>query len=136
MDIIKTFESWRKRADLLKFFDVPDGHVLSFSLGRGKPKIEPRRLWFVHCGRLFGWLSVEGLEQRGLEEISDGEFTYTLDDACSQPRTWKPRLGTWMVVCVPPLRVVVECIFHEGFRGWRYFDFQKHCEGIASKIWI
>ena len=41
---------------------------------------------------------------------------------------WQFKLGVWVAICVPPCHWLEEEVFHESFRGWRYFDFNEHRE--------
>jgi len=99
--------------------EVPPFHRYFFSLGRGKPKQAIERLWFTYHGRILGSFKVLGLV------VNDGSLPklHRLDGGESD---WQFKRDVWVVVCAPPCQRLRARVFHEPFRGWRYFDFDEY----------
>lgn len=38
-----------------------------------------------------------------------------------------------VAICAPPMVRIEERIFYEGFRGWRYFDFEAYRETVDAR---
>jgi hypothetical protein len=122
-DILKTWPAFLdfNRLALAKF------DCYFFSIGRGKPKQAIERIWFTHRGLIRGSFAIEEIAQNAgqfgpLKRIDGGESD------------WQFKADIWVVICPPPYQPLDEKIFHEGFRGWRYFDLEKHRTTLDAKI--
>jgi len=52
------------------------------------------------------------------------------------PSAWQIKGDAWVAVCPPPFHRLEEKIYHDGFRGWRYFDLATYRGTLGSKIRI
>lgn len=100
-----------------------------FTLGRGHPKQEVDQIFFTHRGRILGSFTVGRIVQ------NDGSLPKlrSLSDVESE---WQIRGDAWVAVCPPPFFRLKEKLYHEGFRGWRYFDLNSYRGTLDSKIHI
>ena len=143
--IIKTLPARFARGNLEKFFGTEEKPCFTeyfFTLGRGRPaQTHPRRrdyagapawfgleqLYFSHRGVLIGWFRIACVVQN----VGQIPLLTTLDGA---PSEWQIKPDRWVAVCEPPFHRLKELIYHEGFRGWRYFDFDTHVKTTAAKV--
>jgi hypothetical protein len=98
-----------------------------FSLGRGKPKQKIDFMWFAYQGRILGYFVVEEIV------VNDGTLPklHRLD---GEESGWQIRKDSWVAVCAPPCIRLRDRIFHDGFRGWRYFDLDAHRGTLDAKF--
>lgn len=144
--IIKTLPGRFARGHLDRFFGTAEKPCFTtyyFTLGRGRPsKTEPadpyldcpawsgiHQLYFSHRGILIGHFSVLCIVQN----VGQLPLLTTLD---GQPSEWQIKPDRWVAVCTPPFHRMEEQLFHEGFRGWRYFDLESHRGTVDAKIKI
>ncbi len=117
-DVIKSWPAKFDRAHVLNVFTHTWGR-LWFSLGRGKPKSGPRRLYYTHQGQIIGHFDVEAVV------INDGSLP-KLRSITDKVSEWQFKPDVWIAVCPQPFHPLEEKLFHEGFRGWRYFDLESY----------
>ena len=126
-DVIKTIESWRAPRRVLEFLNGPPpgaGRFL-FNAGRARPQEEVRRLYFVFRGRVLGWFAASVVENHG-DYNSEYAHQFT-------PPYWKA--ARFLFACAPPFVFLKkQRIFHRGFQGWRYFDFQAYSKTLDAKV--
>jgi hypothetical protein len=138
--ILKTLPARFARGQLERFLSTFNHYY--FTLGRGRPKqSDPTELYFTHCGRIIGHFEIESIV-RNAGDLRDGarqegsvelpKLT-TLDGGAS---AWQIPPGNWVAVCRPPFHRLKQRIYHEGFRGWRYFDLESYRGSVGSKIRI
>lgn len=122
-DIIKTWPANVRAETVARIFSptVPPWHWYYFTLGRGRPKESIERLWFTYQGRILGWFTVQEIV------VNDGSLPKLnrLDGGESE---WQMRRDAKIAVCPAPCTRIKERVFMEGFRGWRYFDFEAYAQ--------
>jgi hypothetical protein len=120
-DIIKTWPAFISAKATARMFSesVPPFHVYFFTLGRGMPKQKIDRLWFTYQGRIIGWFPVEEI----IVNVGQIPVLNRLDGGESD---WQIKKDAKVAICNPPCVRLKERIFMDGFRGWRYFDFQTY----------
>lgn len=151
-DIIKTIESWRDPRRVLRFLTNHNGcehdWAFFFSLGRAKPKQPVERLFFTFQGRILGWFDVLDIIYNSPQFEASVSGGTTLDQATTPdqpPRQlvryrernggeWRPKMDSALVLCRPPFFRVEEKLYHEGFRGWRYFDLEAHRKTLDAQV--
>ncbi|HEV2174009.1 MAG TPA: hypothetical protein VGR71_10595 [Nitrospira sp.] len=120
-DIIKTWPANVEARTVAQIFSEsnPPFCRFFFTLGRGKPKQAIANIWFTYQGRILGSFEVEEVV------CNDGTLPRLsrLDGGESE---WQIRKDAWVAVCAPPCKRIHERVFHEPFRGWRYFNFQTY----------
>lgn len=47
---------------------------------------------------------------------------------------WQIRGDHWVAVCPPPFRRLEDKVYHDGFRGWRYFDLEAYRTTIDARV--
>jgi len=116
-EILKTWPSVVSAKTTARVFSAsaPAFSRYYFSLGRGKPKQTVEFIWFTYGGRILGRMKVEELV------VNDGSIP-PLNRLDGGESGWQFRKDAWLAVCMPPCERLKERIFHEPFRGWRYFD--------------
>jgi hypothetical protein len=127
-DILKTMPSSFARGDINRFLRA--FACFYFTLGRGRPEKLINRLWFVHRGRIIGFFAVEEIVQN----VGQLPQLRTMDDTADSK--WQIKPDAWVAVCPPPFVRLPERIFHEGFRGWRYFDLASYSASPGAKVRI
>jgi len=144
--IIKTLPTRFARGQLDRFFGTEEKACFTmyfFTLGRGRPsKTEPAgdylgcpawggiyQLYFSHRGILIGNFSVVCIVQN----VGQLPLLTTLD---GKPSEWQIKSDRWVAVCAPPFHRMKERLYHEGFRGWRYFDLEAYRGSTAAKCRI
>jgi hypothetical protein len=120
---LKTIEGWRDEPRVRKFLSTPWGFFI-FSLGRGRPKRPIERLYFTFRGRIFGWIHVTAVEE------NTGQYDQHLKTMFGDG--WRP--GRIICRCAPPFHFIDELVFHRGFQGWRYFDFDVYRNSEAARL--
>jgi len=127
--IVKTLPTWFARGEINKFLQA-DFCRFYFTLGRGRPKqCEPTRIFFTHQGRILGHFEIEEIVQN----VGQLPKLTTLDGA---PSAWQIKGDAWVAICAPPFHRLEEKLYHEGFRGWRYFDLDAYRGTLGAKVRI
>jgi hypothetical protein len=146
--IIKTLPVRFARGQLERFLGVgcyPCFSTYYFTLGRGRPAkanlvgystvvrldgwIGIDQLWFSHKGIVIGHFEIELIVQN----VGQLPRLTTLDGKRSE---WQIKPDRWVAVCVPPFHKLEEKIYHEGFRGWHYFDLDAYRSSLNAKVAI
>ena len=129
--ILKTLPTRFARGQLERFFGLdgkPCWTTYFFTLGRGRPKRDDvDELYFTHHGRIIGSFKISDVVQNAgqLPKLT------TLD---GKPSQWQIPPDAWVAVCAPPFRRLSQRLYHEGFRGWRYFDLEHYRGSLAAKV--
>lgn len=127
--ILKTLPTMFARGHIRKFLDGRFGHYF-FTLGRGRPKqSNPTEIYFTHQGCIIGHFEIAEIVQN----VGQLPKLTTLD---GEPSAWQIRGDAWVAVCRPPFHWLEEKVYHEGFRGWRYFDLDSYRGTVGAKIRI
>lgn len=126
--ILKTLPTRFARGKISEFLSAPFS-MFYFTLGLHRPKREIGKLYFTHRGRILGHFTVEEIVQNAgqLPKLT------TLD---GEPSKWQIKPDRWVAVCEPPFHLMKERLYHEAFRGWRYFDLEGFSSTHESKIRI
>lgn len=144
--IIKTLPGRFARGHLDRFFGTTEKPCFTtyyFTLGRGRPSKADQpghssatkldgwfgidQLYFSHQGILIGWFYVNIIVQN----VGQLPLLTTLDGA---PSEWQIKPDRWVAVCTPPFFRLKEKLYHEAFRGWRYFDLAAYRGSTESKV--
>lgn len=124
--ILKTWPAFMPAKKVLEVFGHDWGHFY-FTLGRGRPKVTPSELWYTHHGRILGWFTIGEIVQN----------VGQLPKLCSlsgEESPWQIKGDRWVAICPPPFHRISERLYHESFRGWRYFDIEKHRGTLSAKV--
>ena len=126
--VIKTWPTFMTTAHTLAVFNHKFAQFY-FSLGPRKPKQEFEYLYFTHRGRILGHFVLCAVVQNAgqLPKLR------SLSDETSE---WQIKADAWVAVCDPPFRPLEETLYHESFRGWRYFDIDKYRGTLDAKVRI
>lgn len=120
-DLIKTWPACVSAQATARMFSetVPSFHLYYFTLGRGMPKQKIDWLWFTYQGRIIGRFSVEEII------VNTGQIPklHRLDGGESE---WQIKKDAKVAICPAPCVRLKERIFMDGFRGYRYFDFENY----------
>jgi len=104
--------------------------VFYFTLGRGRPrKSEPDQLYYTHRGEILGYFAIAEIVQN----VGQLPKLTAIDGTESE---WQIKGDAWVAICKPPFHELEEKIFHEGFRGWRYFDLNAYRGTLGAKVRI
>jgi len=124
--IVKTLPAWFARGQIDKFLTARFVHFY-FTLGRGRPRIQPASLFLTHKGVLLGSFDVEEVcrNEGQLPKLT------TLD---GEPSDWQIKPDRYVAVCAPPFHRLEEQLCHVGFRGWRYFDLEAYRKTLDSRV--
>jgi hypothetical protein len=100
-----------------------------FTIGRGRPAKPVEILFYTHKGVILGHFEIAEIIQNvgqlpRLRSIT-GEFS-----------EWQIKLGNWVAICDPPFHFLKERLYHDGFRGFRYFDLDAYRGTVDSKVRI
>lgn len=145
--ILKTFPTRFARGEILRFLGLdgqPCWTFYFFTLGRGRPSkanlcgdIEfcgvrngwrgIDQLWFTHRGRILGHFQVVCI----IQNVGQLPKLTTMD---GEPSQWQIKADRWVAVCNPPFQKLTERVYHEAFRGWRYFDLEAYRKTPGAKI--
>lgn len=126
--ILKTLPTRFARGKITEFLNAPFA-AFYFTLGLHRPKQAVENLYFTHQGRILGHFTVEQIVQNAgqLPKLT------TLD---GQPSQWQIKPDRWVAVCDPPFHLIKEKVYHEAFRGWRYFDLDVYRQSPNARIRI
>lgn len=129
--IIKTLPVRFARGQLEKFFGTEEEPCFTtyyFTLGRGRPKqYSPTELYFTHRSRIIGYFEIGEIVQN----VGQLPLLTTLD---GKPSQWQIKPDAWVAVCLPPFHRLKERVYMSGFRGFRYFDFEKYRHTYEAKV--
>lgn len=124
--ILKTWPAFMEREHTLEVFTHPWGNFY-FSLGRGKPQKPVEEIYFTHRGEILGSFAICRIVQNA------GQLP-KLTSLQGDESEWQIKPDTWVAICPAPFRPLEEKIFHDGFRGWRYFDLAAYHGTIGAKV--
>jgi len=126
--ILKTWPGFMARGKVLEVFTHDWGRFY-FTLGRGRPKRAIDQLWYTHQGRILGYFNIGEIVQN----VGQLPKLRSIDGSESE---WQIRGDAWVAVCPPPFYKLSERVYHEGFRGWRYFDLDSYRGTLGAKVRI
>lgn len=127
--ILKTWPAFMEREHTLEVF-THKWAVFYFTLGRGRPrKAEPDQLYYTHRGEIIGHFAIKEIVQN----VGQLPKLTAIDGTESE---WQIKGDAWVAICPPPFHRLQEEIFHEGFRGWRYFDLDAYRGTLGGKVRI
>jgi hypothetical protein len=115
------------RSKVLEVFNHDWGQFY-FTLGRGKPQKEPSELWYTHQGEVIGHFNIVKIVR------NMGDNLPKLRAISGEVSEWQIKLMNWVAVCDPPFIPAPERTYMVSFRGWHYFDFQKHASDVYAKV--
>jgi hypothetical protein len=128
-EIIKTWPAAVPAPTVAQIFSekTPPFCKFYFTLGRGRPKQPIEKVWFTYRGRILGWFEVEALV------VNDGSLPRLnrLDGGESE---WQIKKDAYVLICNPPCHRCGDRVFHEPFRGWRYFNYAAYSSTMAAKV--
>jgi hypothetical protein len=131
--ILKTLPTRFARGQIERFFGLdgqPCWTTYYFTLGRGRPKqSNPTELYFTHQGIIMGHFQITEIVQNA------GQLP-KLTNMDGDPSKWQIPGDAWVAVCRPPSQRLKEKLYHEGFRGWRYFDLEAYRGTLGAKVRI
>ena len=126
--IIKTWPAFMLPKKVLQVFTHDWGNFY-FTLGRGKPQRPIEQIYFTHRGRILGYFDITRIV------INDGSLP-KLRSLSNIESEWQIKDDRWVAICGPPFHALSEKLYHEGFRGWHYFDLEEHRGDLSAKIRI
>ena len=124
--IIKTWPAFMTTKHTLEVFRH-DWAQFYFSLGRGKPVHTPEQLYFTHRGRILGHFNISEIVR------NEGQLP-KLESLSGETSEWQIGWRNWVAICRKPIKLLGEKLYYMPFRGWRYFDLEKHRGSLDSKI--
>ncbi len=124
--ILKTLPTSFARGHIRKFLSATFVRFY-FTLGRGCPNRPIDQIYFTHRGRLLGHFKIEEVVQN----VGQLPKLTSLDGELS---AWQIKPDRWVAVCLPPFHYLTERLYHEGFRGWRYFDLESYRGRLDAKV--
>jgi hypothetical protein len=128
-DVLKTWPAFMTSRHTLEVMGHPFARFY-FALGRGKPQQAIERLFFTHRGRIIGSFQVEELRKH------DGTNIPRLTSLEGGESEWQIKPDMWVAICAGPMQRLKEKLYHDGFRGWRYFDLDEYrASGDAKRRW-
>lgn len=127
--ILKTWPAFMPPEKVLRVFSH-DWPIFYFTLGRGKPQQPVDQIYHTHRGRILGYFTIAEIVR------NMGDNLPALRSISDKRSEWQIKLMNWVAVCPPPFHPLKEKLYHEGFRGWRYFDLQSYRNTIDAKIKI
>ncbi len=125
--ILKTWPSSFPRSKVLEVFNHEWGQFY-FTLGRGLPKQNPDELWYTHRGEIIGYFKIVKIIR------NMGDNLPKLKSITGEVSEWQIKLMNWVAVCDPPFLLAPERTYHEGFRGYRYFNFDRYRGTLDAKV--
>jgi len=126
--ILKTWPAFMPSRKVLEVFGHDWGRFY-FTLGRGKPQKPIEQLWFTHRSRILGYFAVGEIVQ------NVGQLP-KLRSLSGETSEWQIKGDRWVAICPPPFHRLKEKLYHEGFRGWRYFDLDSYRGTLGAQIRI
>jgi hypothetical protein len=127
-DIIRTWPAFMERKRVLNAFT--HGYArFYFTCGRGKPKQEVENIWFTHTGDILGHFKIDEF----FHYEREGQLP-PLRSVSNRESEWQFRPGSWIAICPGPFIPLKEEMHYGSFRGWRYFDLEKHRGSLEALI--
>lgn len=126
--ILKTWPAFMEARKVLEVFTHNWGRFY-FTLGRGRPKHTPDQLFYTHHGRILGHFSIDEIVQ------NVGQLP-KLRSLSGEESPWQIKGDRWVAICSPPFHRLDEKLYHESFRGWRYFDLENYRGTVGAKVRI
>lgn len=127
-DIIRTWPSFMARKRVLNAFTHCYARFY-FTTGRGKPKQAVENIWFTHTGDILGHFKIAEF----FHYEREGQLP-PLRSVSNRESDWQFRPGSWIAICPGPFIALDEDLRYESFRGWRYFDLEKHRGSLEALI--
>jgi hypothetical protein len=124
--IIKTWPAFMPSKRVREAFTHDWGRFY-FTIGRGKPAKPVEQLYYTHKGVLLGHFAVAEIVQ------NVGQLP-RLRSISGETSEWQIKPGNWVAICDPPFHFLKERLYHDGFRGFRYFDIDAYRGTIDSKV--
>ena len=106
-----------------------DWGTFYFTLGRGRPTKPVDKLYYAHKGVLLGHFDVQRIAR------NDGSFP-KLRSLSDEESEWQIKPDAWVALCRAPFHRLEEKLFHDSFRGWRYFDLDAYRGTLDAKVRI
>ena len=102
-----------------------------FTLGKGKPGRAIEHLWFTHRGEILGRFAVREI----VCNVGQLPKLRSLEDRESE---WQIKRDRWVAICPSPFARTpgAETVYHDSFRGFRYFDFHAYSQTMEARIAI
>jgi hypothetical protein len=125
--IIRTWPSFMPRSKVLDVFNHNWG-TFYFTLGRGRPSKPIELLYWTHKGEVLGYFHIAYITQ------NLGDNLPKLRSISGETSEWQIKLMNWVAVCRPPFIPAPERSYYSSFRGYRYFDFEKHLSDPYAKV--
>ena len=116
-DIIKCAGSKEPREHLLRRLAIPRQEWF----WNCAPAEEVRRLYVVHRQEIIGWMPVLGIE------CIDKAVTVRWGDGSLHKIE-----GGIRTITLSPFNAIDPPVWHMGFRGFRYFDFEKYVAELCD----
>lgn len=123
--VIKTWPAFMDPEKVADIFSHPWENFF-FTLGRGKPRIQPERIYFTHRSKIVGSFRI-------LEIVQNAGQLPKLRSLSGETSEWQIKKDMWVAVC-DDYRALSEKIFCLGFRGWRYFDLELYRGSLDAKV--
>lgn len=124
--LLKTWPAFMTEEHTLKVFSHEWGRFY-FSLGPRKPKQAFEQIYYTHRGRILGHFDVE-------EVVQNAGQLPKLHSLEGEESEWQIKADAWVAICKPPFHRLEDRIYHEAFRGWRYFDLDKYRGTLDAKV--
>jgi len=124
--ILKTWPAFMPPRKVLEVFGHDWGRFY-FTLGRGKPQKPINELYYTHRGRILGSFEIGEIVQN----VGQLPKLTAIDGTESE---WQIKGDRWVAICPPPFHRLKEKLYHDGFRGWRYFDLEAFRKTIDAKV--
>lgn len=127
--ILKTWPAFMPPRKVLEVFTHDWGNFY-FTLGRGRPK-DPAvdQIFYTHRGRILGHFDIRQIVQ------NVGQLP-KLRSLSGETSEWQIKGDNWVAICPPPFHRLEEKLYHDGFRGWRYFDLESYRGTVGARIRI
>jgi hypothetical protein len=128
VDLLNTWPASLDRRRVMRVFTHGwQGREFYFTLGRSKPRLQAARLFWTHQGRIIGSFTIDRIVQ------NDGSLP-KLRSLTGEVSEWQIKRDSWVAICHGPLVRINGRVFHEGFRGWRYFNLGAYRQTPESKV--
>ena len=127
-DILKTWPAFMPRRKVLAIFRSKFA-LFYFVLGKGKPQRPIEHLWFTHQGEIVGRFRVQEI----VCNVGQLPKLRSLKIARANGNIKRDR---YVAICPGPFaptagfKASAEPVYHDSFRGFRYFDFTEYCQTI------
>lgn len=128
-DIIKTWPAHMPREKVRRLFALRDT-LFYFVVSRGKPAQPIEHLWYTHQGELLGRFVVRDI----VCNVGQLPKLRSLENRASE---WQIKRDRWVAICPGPfIPLEGETIYHDSFRGFRYFNVDVYRETPDARIAI